>query len=228
MPRLAGSTQKAPKPKPITVTPTTTAPTRPTSPEAADQSNVSWVDKPLSKQEIRAAANAPELRGYAFRSQNPAGDNLSPRQGGAGGGGDGGSTPQPVSRESGGKAGKWELGATGQWQQETPAKTRPRTAPKPRPTGALPAPTSGFRNQVIDRSGVRDAGSEHGVYEVGRAGEGGGVGAGGGGTGNPLAALGSAIKNLNLKGAEFGGESVEEVTSFGARKTRKTGAKRSV
>ncbi len=125
--------------------------------------------------------------------------------------------------ESGTKSGKWEQGATGQWAaaatggKATGGKTSGKASGGTAPNGVAP---TGFRNQVITSAGARDAGSPHGIYEAG------GGAAGGGGSGNPLAALSSAVQSLNLKGTEFGGKSVEEVIGYGAKKTRKTGAKR--
>jgi hypothetical protein len=131
--------------------------------------------------------------------------------------------------ESGTNVGKWEAGATGRWEQ--------RSFNKDSVGGGGGTPHHGIHegnmNSIMDVQRIRDRNGTSGVFdpygmESGAGGESGG-GAGGGGTGSPLLGVSSALKATGLKStANIAGKSVEEVTSAkGARRTKKSGQKRS-
>jgi hypothetical protein len=125
--------------------------------------------------------------------------------------------------ESGDKVGKWEAGATGKWKQGA-------TGQWAGGGGGGGIGKTGSAAAANDQAQVdrvrKDSGFSgmHGGYAT----ESGGA-AGGGGTGSPYApGLSETVRNLGLKSSSLEGKSVEETISRGARKTKKTGQKRSL
>jgi hypothetical protein len=142
--------------------------------------------------------------------------------------------PQPGPWESGAKTGKWEQGATGQWKQGAVGKWKVGTEggggfgePAKRPFitgsrfdargGTNPTPVNYHNSEFYDGQGDNLIGGQ-------AAG-----GGGGGGTGSPFApGLAEAVKATGVKSSEqLKGISVEE-TVKGARRTKKTGGKRTL
>jgi len=120
--------------------------------------------------------------------------------------------------ESGAK-GKWKKGATGAWEGGAEGKWADRGKSRVGPTG--PSIADGFRDRnLVGSRNVIENFDGSVVDSAGGAG-------GGGGTGSPLAAATSAVRGLGLKTAQIKGESVEELVGRGAKRTRRTGAKRS-
>lgn len=168
---------------------------------------------------------------------NPGGQNINrqasgiqgdtgnpPRQGGDGGGGN-----RP-NRDGGGGGGggttSSTLSPTRQRQTNT-GKTGGTTYSRPGGGGGISRigkvmngpGVVGSRNVISHFDGSTDISTTDNTIE-----DGGAVG-GGGGTGNPLAGVSSALKSTSIKGSKLEGMSVEEAVR-GARRTRKTGAKR--
>jgi hypothetical protein len=159
-----------------------------------------------------------------------------------------GGTGLPASETEGGwkqgtKTGKWAQGATGQWQQGAEGPWAGTTTTTKKKTGGTYAGGGGGDGRirprlegtrgggVSDFRGARDLPSRDGVVEYvdGNGEVTGGAGGGGGGTGSPFApGLSETVRGLGLRSSSLEGKSVEETISRGARRTRKTGQKRSL
>jgi hypothetical protein len=145
----------------------------------------------------------------------------------SGGGKKSGGTSDTVGPWESGQLGKWQTGFEGRWKSGSDNGSGGDNGKNWYQQGSRPSDTvGGARNagqrQVDEyRSGAGFAGVQDplGVESGG--------GAGGGGTGSPLLGVSSALKATGLKTtSEIAGKSVEEAVK-GARRTKKTGQKRS-